>query len=370
MTMKTLIMNILYIAIYILIDVISSSSFAASSPIIQQQDIFNQTNLKSPWGTEYFCFRVPSVVQSLKTGTILAFVESRISSCHDQAPKDITMRRSTDNGKTWSILNLIVGPKKHKINQLDFSSRNPYAVIDEGTIILQWVDSTNSSHCINYMQKSMDDGLTWSKAEIVELGNTFEGTLLGPGNGIVLGRHSASVGAGRIIICGASGYVGGMKMYASIWYSDDHGKTFQMSRGAAPFYHMEECQIAELDNGTVIINMRNHLQKYRAISISLDDGETFLPHWYDYELPDPTCSAGLINMNGTLYFSNNPTTSKRMNMTLKKSINGGETWEKIVQLYNGPSGYSVVTPVSTNEVGVVYEKDGSKSIVFATVRVG
>ena len=67
-----------------------------------------------------------------------------------------------------------------------------------------------------------------------------------------------------------------------------------MAGGSAPFFEMEECQIVELNNGTVVINMRNRIQKYRAISISLDDGETWLPHWYDFELPDPTCSAGLI----------------------------------------------------------------------------
>ena len=53
---------------------------------------------KAPWGTTYFCFRVPSSVQ-LPNGDVLIFVESMIGSCHDQAPKDITMKRSTDFGR-------------------------------------------------------------------------------------------------------------------------------------------------------------------------------------------------------------------------------------------------------------------------------
>ena len=41
---------------------------------------------------------------------------------------------------------------------------------------------------------------------------------------------------------------------------------------------------------------------------------------------------------------------------IEKSIKWWRNVEKIVQLYNGPSGYSVVTPVSTNEVGVFMKK--------------
>ena len=50
-------------------------------PLLHHRQLFNNKiySIKLMWGTEYFCFRVPSVVQSLKTGTILAFVESRIS---------------------------------------------------------------------------------------------------------------------------------------------------------------------------------------------------------------------------------------------------------------------------------------------------
>ena len=172
-------------------------------------------------------------------------------------------------------------------------------------------------------------------------------------------------------MCGASGYVGNMKMRALIWFSDDHGETWVQSNTSDAFMGMGECQLVELSNGTVVINMRNENKQHRrAISMSLDGGASFGNIWYDPALPDPTCSAGLIDYNGTLYFSNDPTTSKRKNMTLKKSINNGVSWEVMVQLTEGPSGYSVVVPVDVNHVGVVYEtgiKSPYESIVFATV---
>ena len=310
----------------------------------------------------------------MKTKTLVAFVESRIGSCSDQAPKDITMRRSTDLGHTWTEMALVVGPRQHHrsaAGPLDFSARNPYAWYnDDGTLYLQWVNSTTPATCVNYQMQSSDDGATWTAAARVDFGAQWEGTLLGPGNGIVLGRHSASVEAGRFVVCGASGYVGGMPMNAIVWTSDDRGATWQQA-SSPPFNSYEECQVVELNNGSVAINMRHH-GGHRGVSISQDGGTTWEAPWLDDALPDPTCSAGLINANGSLYFSNNPTESTRRNMTLKRSRDGGSTWETVVQLTDGPSGYSVVTPVMDGQVAVVYEtgaKAPDEQIVFAAVDV-
>ena len=56
-----------------------------------------------------------------------------------------------------------------------------------------------------------DGGETWSADVPAGLGR-FDGTLMGPGEGIVLGRHAMaatpSPHKGRIVQCGATGYVG------------------------------------------------------------------------------------------------------------------------------------------------------------------
>ena len=113
---------------------------------------------------------------------------------------------------------------------------------------------------------SNDDGLHWSLPVAVDLG-PWTGTLMGPGNGILLGRHSASVSSGRLMMCGASGYVGNMKMRALIWFSDDHGATWVQSNTSDAFMGMEECQLVELSNGTVVINMRNENKQVRIVSL-------------------------------------------------------------------------------------------------------
>ena len=39
------------------------------------------------------------------------------------------MKKSTDLGKTWGPLTLVVGPKAHTGADANFTSRNPYATV-------------------------------------------------------------------------------------------------------------------------------------------------------------------------------------------------------------------------------------------------
>ena len=208
---------------------------------VTRQVDFMVANTTAPWGTTYACFRVPTAVVA-SDGSIVVLAESRVGDCGDQAPKDVTMRRSTDNGLTWSPLQLVVGPTHHNLNGTanpDFTARNPYAtVLPSGSIIVDWVNSTNPDKCINYQTSSSDKGKTWSTSVAKDFGE-WEGVLMGPGQGIVL-QNSAH--KGRVVVCGATGYVGGMSMNLPIYYSDDEGATYTQAGGAAPFKNLQECQ--------------------------------------------------------------------------------------------------------------------------------
>ena len=330
--------------------------FAAGAA--KQVDVF-VGNSTAPWGTTYFCFRVPTIA-SLGGGKLIALTESRIGSCDDQAPKDITMRRSVDNGASWEPLELIAGPRAHRpgatASRPDFSARNPYlTVVGAGDLLLSWVNSTDPGACVNYQQRSTDAGLTWSPAQRSDYGR-WEGVLLGPGTGIVLQRPGPH--RGRVVTCGATGYVGGMKMVMPIYYSDDGGATYVEAGGAAPFDQFQECQVVELDDGSVLVNARTaHLNKScdcRAQARSRDGGRTWGPAEYVPDLVEPTCSAGLINVRGTLYFSNPNSKTKRVAMTLKKSSDSqGTAWTVVEELWAGTSQYSVLVDLNKPDGGAV-----------------
>jgi len=61
-------------------------------------------------GTEgYFCFKIPAMLLTSK-GTLIAFSEARTPDCSDFAQTDMVYKRSTDGGRTWGPLKLLVDP--------------------------------------------------------------------------------------------------------------------------------------------------------------------------------------------------------------------------------------------------------------------
>ena len=371
---------------------------------VKQVDIVEH-NTTAPWGTLYSCFRVPSAVQTLD-GTLVVFFESRIGSCNDQAPKDVTFKFSRDLGATWSDLMLAVGPTHHKTcasdpnsyNQtlgcLDFSSRNPFATATEaGDILLGYANSTTCPTslspaglgCSTNYQMLLRNRSGWgsgSSAIRVDMG-AYEGVLAGPGAGIVLGRHSSnSSHNGRWIGCGST-YLGAKAIVMPVWYSDDEGKSYSFARGGGlPFKGIGECQAVELSNGSVMINARNEqngcknfpncIPRHRLFAISNDGGTTFNAPQFAEDLPEPICSAGIINHAGTLFFSNPDSETERTHMTIKKSTDSGQSWQVATPIFSGPSAYSVMVTIDESRVGVVYERgetDAYERITMAVVDV-
>ena len=47
------------------------------------------------------CYRIPTIIQLRKSKTLLAFAEQRVTSCGDNGPNNIVLRRSNDGGKSW-----------------------------------------------------------------------------------------------------------------------------------------------------------------------------------------------------------------------------------------------------------------------------
>ena len=354
------------------------------------------------WGTQYSCFRVPSVVRPSggNETIIIAFAEARIGSCDDQAPKDIVSSVSRDGGATWDPAQLVVtcaGCSNRSGLAGNSTFRNPYAVVLPGSlsvgdgagdvVLLNYVDTTGPNWR-NFQVRSSDLGVSWSDPEPVNL-EPWEGVLPGSGTGIVLGLNAPqSPFKGRIVECGATGYEAGHAMHMPIWFSDDDGKSYTIAatpKGEA-FPKLEECQLAELSDGTLIINARTTLSRgpggcnCRAVAMSTDGGASWKNYTFVPQLTGPVCMAGLVAVVAdpgtpsaatTLYFSLPGSTTERVNMTVKRSVDGGSNWEVVSQIWDGPSAYSCMLELSTQEQGVLYER-GTKSpyeeMVFAVLQ--
>lgn len=263
--------------------------------------------------------------------------------------------------------------------------RSPYPVVDKsGRLLLQYVDTTHarrgSGRAVTWQQVSTDPtARRWTAPRAVDsLPAEWTGALGGPGAAIVLGRAAHdSPFRGRIVGCGATGYVGEVSAHAVVWFSDDDGHSYVVSRGAAPFPGLEECFVAELPNGDVLMTARNHLHaaplspkgaakcagNCQAVAISRDGARTFAPYALAPDLVEPGggCAAGLLTFGGTVFFSNPASSRGRENMTLKalrrwSSPPTVTEWEDVATIFKGASMYSALVPISQHELGVVYER--------------
>lgn len=320
----------------------------------------------------YNCFRIPAIVKTTKN-TMLAFAEARVKNCGDAGDIDIVVKRSSDGGKTWSDIIMVW-------NDAENTCGNPSPVVDESTgnivLVTTWNLGTDHERDIIaqtskdtrrvYVLNSTDDGLSWSSAkEITSTAKKTDWTwyATGPCNGIQMreGPHK-----GRLVIPCDHIEAASKKYYSHAIYSDDGGVNWKLG-GTTPMDSVNECTVAELPGGKLMLNMRNYgkLKKFRQVTISDDGGESWKDQHWDMQLPEPICQGSLLWYNypgkkSMLAFSNPANQKSRSNMTVRLSTNKGKSWKKKLELYAGPSAYSNLVVLPNGNLACFYEAGVSK----------
>jgi sialidase-1 len=320
-------------------------------------------------GTEgYSCFRIPALIKT-KAGTLLAFAEGRKNNCSDEGDIDLVMKRSTDNGKTWSKLSVIWSDGVNTCG-------NPAPVVDQNTgkihLLMTWNDGEDKIGEMNsgtskntrrvYITSSTDDGVKWENPKeitsSVKLSN-WGWYATGPCHGIQISKGAYK---DRMIIpCDYMEVGGSRRGNSHIIYSDDAGVSWKLG-GVVPTHsalNPNESTVTELSDGNLILNMRvGGNQNQRVYSTSNDGGLTWSALMQAPELIDPVCQGSLTSSpvdNGYAVFFSNAASTKRNNMTIKMSLNDGLTWTKKKVIFTGPSAYSDLLMLSNDKIAIFYE---------------
>lgn len=333
----------------------------------------------------YHTYRIPALTVTNK-GTLLAFCEGRKNSRSDSGDIDLLLKRSTDGGRTWSRQQLIW-------DDADNTCGNPCAVVDRtnGTVwlLLTWNRGDDHGRELHagtskdtrrvFVAHSTDDGLTWTEPrEITKATKRDNWTwyATGPGSGIQLKHGSHN---GRLVIPCDHIESGTGRYYSHVIYSDDHGKSWQLG-GTTPNDQVNECEVVELADGRLMLNMRNYdrTQTNRQVAFSADGGQTWTDQQFDPVLVEPVCQAAIQrycwpaeNRSGVVLFSNPASAKGRVQMTLRASLDDGRTWEASRLLHSGPSAYSDLAVLPDGDVGCLYEAGVSQlyeTIVLARMR--
>jgi sialidase-1 len=353
-------------------------------------------------------YRIPGLVTT-NMGTLIAVYDVRYNSSKDlQQNIDVGLSRSTDGGQTWEPMQIIMdmgewGGRPERVNGIG----DPSVLYDDKNNTLWvaglWMSGITPEDMLWWaskpgmepnetgqfvLVKSTDDGRTWSEPiNITEQIKDPEWQLLlqGPGRGITLEDGTLIFPAQFKKDIGEKALDGGQySSHSTIVYSKDSGETWHIGTGAKP--NTTEAQVVQLEDGSIMLNMRDDRNRQikdetngRAVAVTNDLGETWEIHpTSNSALQEPNCMASIIaadvEMNGqkqqVLFFSNPNNKEARVNMTIKASLDQGKSWPKEFQVLlneNQGFGYSCMTMVDENTVGILYE--GVKELYFQKIPV-
>lgn len=324
-------------------------------------------------------YRIPGIVTS-KEGTLLGVYDVRYNSSVDlQEYVDVGLSRSTDKGQTWEKMRLPLSFGEYGgMPKAQNGVGDPAILVDEltGTIwvIAAWTHGMGNGRAWTnsmggngkettaqlVLAKSMDDGKTWSDPiNITEQVKdpSWNFLLQGPGRGITMAD-------GTLVF--PIQFIDADRMpHAGVMYSKDRGETWTIHEPARS--NTTEAQVAEVEPGVLMLNMRDNRGGSRAVYVTSDLGKTWTEHPSSRSvLQEPVCMASLIavkadqNVLGKdiLLFSNPNSTKHRHMITIKASLDGGLTFPDEYQVLLDDElgwGYSCLTMVDEETVGIFYE---------------
>lgn len=347
-------------------------------------------------------YRIPAIVQ-LPNGDLLAFAEGRVQGSADFGDINLVMKRSQDRGQTWSSLHTLV-------DYNDLQAGNPAPVVDllnpdypEGVIFLFYNTGNNSEAEVRknkglrevWVIQSFDLGKTWTAPKNItqqvhrpnhpesnpaytypedwrSYANTpghalqipegkFKGRLYVPAN------HSEGPPQANFREYRAHGF-----------YTDDHGKSYQLAASLS-FPGSNEATAAPLSENRLLMSVRNQegTVRQRILAYSSDGGATWNEEYFEPQLPDPVCQGSLLALgteNGKtlLAHANAADSNDRNHLTVKISRDEGKTWHQSIRIDSSSlsnesswTAYSDLVSLDPNTLGILYERDNYREIVFS-----
>ncbi|MER5253745.1 MULTISPECIES: sialidase family protein [unclassified Streptomyces] len=322
----------------------------------------------------YASFRIPAVVVT-GSGSLLAFCEGRVGSQEDFGNIDVVLKRSGDGGRTWGPLQVVAQ------NGVHLAGNPAPVVLDTGRILLVHVRNAalatedairrGTVSAANgrriWVQHSDDDGLTWSApreitGQVKKANWRWYATTPG---------HALQMSTGRVVVpanhslppTGTDNGTEGKYNGGHCLLSDDLGQTWRIGYiddNTNGYVNVNETTAAELPDGRLYFNTRNDSPApgTRADAHSVDGGRRLVkPFRPQAGLVGPVveCSVLQLRTPDVLLFSGPADPGFRALMTVRRSRDGGTTWQDAYTVDGLPAAYSDLVRVDDATVGLLYE---------------
>jgi len=348
---------------------VAMATILRAAPLFQQSDVFVSGK------DGYFAYRIPAI-ETAPDGTLLAFAEARKYNLGDpgfgEQDIDLVLKRSTDQGITWSPMQIIEDPGEK------WSAANPCTLVDRETgkvwlFYLRGKPGRNTytgrpgtNDIETFARTSQDNGASWSEpVDLTQVTRDFTDTkwrtsVVGPGGGI----------------CARDG-----RLAIPVWrfepwsvfavFSADHGRTWQ--RGEfVPGVSGDECQLVELADGRWLFDIRQHDGgKHRWRAASEDGGRTWSKPFAGETLSPVACAIERLTLKSAgddrdRLLWTGPKGPGRSNLVVRVSYDEGKTFPHERPIAKSFSAYSDLTILKDKTVGVLWERGESTGYQFIT----
>ena len=148
-----------------------------------------------------------------------------------------------------------------------------------------------------------------------------------------------------------------------VCYSDDGGSTWKVSENAAD-NNGDEAKLIELNNGDILMSIRNREKGVRKFCISQDRGMTWGKSYLQSDIQDPACNGDIMRYSTTkegalknIILHSIPDDNRiRQNVSVLLSYDEGRTWPVKKTILSGLSAYSSMTVLPDGTIGIVVEE--------------
>lgn len=317
-------------------------------------------------------YRIPALVTAPDGSVVVAF-DKRFDMSGDAGSHriDIVVRRSEDNGRTWSEpLTIAQGQGK---GSFDYGFGDPALVVTKKGRIICLSCAGNKSFWDGQtdvaIMVSDDNGKTWTRpADLVHerLDNRVDNLRN------ALGSHGFFVTSGRGL-CTSDGTVmfacnyktasGQVREY--VLYSKDEGDHWTLD-GHMAYDGANEAKLLEMNDGRLMMSIRQAGD--RGFNITSGRNLDWGKQWRDSTLRGASCNAEPLyyrrdarGRRDLILHTNLFTIPglQRADLWLCGSTDQGRSWRKLMQLQPGAASYSTIDRLRNGDVTIFFEDESN-----------
>ena len=332
-----------------------------------------QRFLYTPYSFGCKNYRIPAMIVATD-GSIVTAIDRRYEQSNDLGNHkiDVAVRRSTDNGKTWSKPLIIAQGDSLTESGYGYGDAS-FARTSSGKILcLMSAGRKSFFGGMRYiaMQSSSDNGITWQTAPIEITAGNFTDSVFGQKNG--MGMYSIFVSSGKglttrrgdvMFLCDCITQHGGHEKNFLL-KSADEGSSWKL--GPTLVYdRANEAKLIEKNDGTLLASVRQH--GFRGFNTGSADGRQWEHQWRSNTLWGTDCNADIIyytrnadgNSKHDMILHSILKSKGRKNLTIYKSHDEGNTWIEVFNIQPGDASYSTMEVLNDGSLAILYEDNSN-----------